>query len=115
MRFTELAATAALTATFSIATVGFVTIPPAHADTLTTAESAYVQQYGAAVCGALDKYHTISGVVGVVKGVVNSGFSPAEAVDVVNASVATQCPRNWALLQQTGAYFREQQKGGQLV
>lgn len=100
-----------LVAAWAIPMAGLVTIPPAHADTLTTAESAYVQQYGAAVCQALDKYHTISGVVGVVKGVVNSGFTAEQAVDVVNASVALYCDRNWALLQQTGTYFRNQAKG----
>lgn len=88
--------------------------PVAHADTLTPTESAYVQAYGGDVCAALDRFHTISGVVSVVKGVVNSGFTAEQSVDVVNAAVATTCPSNWPLLQQTGQYFREQQKG-QLV
>lgn len=115
MRFTELAATAALTATLSIPTVAFFTIPPAHADTLTTAESNFVVQYGeTVVCPTIAKYPSIGGVIGVVKGVMDQGFSAAEAVEITNASVATYCPEHWKLLQDTGAYFRAQQKG-QLV
>lgn len=104
---------ASLPIAFMIPVVAFFQ-PVARADTLTPSESAYVQAYGGDVCAALDKYHTISGVVSVVKGVVNSGFTAEQAVDVVNAAVATQCDRNWPLLQQTGAYFRGQ-KRGQLV
>jgi len=103
-------ATFSLTGTLMIPVVAFFQ-PVARADTLTPTESAYVQAYGGDVCAALDKYHTISGVVSVVKGVVNSGFTAAESVDIVNASVARYCDRNWPLLQQTGAYFRDQNKG----
>jgi hypothetical protein len=99
-----------LSAVWLIPVVGFFQ-PVARADTLTPTESAYVQAYGGDVCAALDKFHTISGVVSVVKGVVNSGFTPDQAVTVVNVAVATYCPANWALPQQTGAYFRDQQKG----
>jgi len=106
-------ATVSLTGALMIPVVAFFQ-PVAHADTLTPTESAYVQAYGGDVCSSLDKYHTISGVVSVVKGVVNSGFTAEQAVDVVNAAVATTCPRNWPLLQQTGSYFRGQ-KRGQLV
>ncbi len=116
MRFTELAATAALTATLSIPTVAFFTIPPAHADSLTTAESNFVVQYGeTVVCPTIAKYPSIGGVIGVVKGVMDQGFTPKEAVDITNASVAMYCPTHWKLLQQTGQYFRDQAKGGQSV
>lgn len=103
-------ATVSLTGTLMIPVVAFFQ-PVARADTLTPVESAYVQAYGSDVCAALDTHHTISGVVSVVKGVVNSGFTAEQAVDVVNAAVATTCPRNWPLLQQTGAYFRDQNTG----
>lgn len=115
-RFGHAAAIATLTGTLMIPVVAFFTIPPAHADTLTTAESNFVVQYGeTVVCPAIAKYHSIGGVIGVVKGVMDQGFTPKEAVDITNASVAMYCPTHWKLLQQTGQYFRDQQKGGQLV
>jgi hypothetical protein len=86
------------------------TIAPAHADSdLTHVQIAYIQAYGAgAICPVLDSHHTIPGVVGVMKGVMQDGFTAGEAVAVVNAAVATYCDRNWPLLQSVGAYFRAQ-------
>lgn len=108
-------AIAALTGTLMIPVIGFFNIPAAHADSLSAKESAYVIAYGAgAICPTLDKNHSIPGVVGVVEGVMSDGFSAESAVNIVNASVANFCDRNWPLLQQTGAYFRGQ-KRGQLV
>ena len=109
-------AIAALTGTLMIPVVGFFNIPAAQADSLLSAkEYGFVTEYGASViCPAVAKYHSINGVVGVVKGVMDQGFSAAEAVEITNVSVATYCPEHWKLLQDTGAYFRAQQKG-QLV
>ena len=108
-------AIAALTGTLMIPVVGFFNIPAAHADSLTAKEYSFVTEYGASVvCPTIGKYPSIGGVVGVVKGVMDQGFSAAEAVEITNASVATYCPEHWKLLQDTGAYFRAQQKG-QLV
>ena len=108
-------AIAALTGTLMIPVVGFFNIPAAQADSLSAKEYGFVTEYGASViCPAVAKYHSINGVVGVVKGVMDQGFSAAEAVEITNVSVATYCPEHWKLLQDTGAYFRAQQKG-QLV
>lgn len=85
---------------FMIPVVAFFQ-PVARADTLTPTESAYVQAYGGDVCSSLDKYHTVAGVIGAVRGVVNSGFTSAEAARVVVASVITYCPRNTQLLRDT--------------
>jgi len=109
-------AIATLTGTLMIPVVGFFNIPAAQADSLTAKESAYVIAYGAgAICPTLDKNHSIPGVVGVVEGVMSDGFSAESAVNIVNASVANFCDRNWELLQRTGAAFRAADKGGQLV
>ena len=106
-----------LVAAWAIPMAGLVTIPPAHADSLTTAESNFVVQYGeTVVCPTIAKYPSIGGVIGVVKGVMDQGFTPKEAVDITNASVAMYCPKWYPLLQKTGAYFREQaQDKGRLV
>lgn len=109
-------AIAALTGTLMIPVVGFFNIPAAHADSLTAKEYSFVTEYGQSViCPTVAKYHSIGGVVGVVKGVMDQGFTPKEAVDITNASVAMYCPTHWKLLQQTGQYFRDQAKGGQRV
>ena len=109
-------AIAALTGTLMIPVVGFFNIPAAQADSLSAKEYSFVTEYGASViCPAVAKYPSIGGVIGVVKGVMDQGVTPKEAVDITNASVAMYCPERWALLQQTGAYFRNQAKGGRLV
>lgn len=107
-----LTAIAALTGTLMIPVVGFFNIPAAHADSLTAKEYSFVTEYGASViCPAVAKYHSIGGVVGVVKGVMDQGFTAKEAVEITNASVANYCPEHWKLLQDTGAYFRAQDRG----
>ncbi|MCT7364027.1 hypothetical protein [Mycolicibacterium llatzerense] len=107
-----LTAIAALTGTLMIPVVGFFNIPAAHADSLTAKEYSFVTEYGQSViCPTVAKYHSINGVVGVAKGVMDQGFSAAEAVEITNASVATYCPEHWKLLQDTGAYFRAQDRG----
>ena len=108
-------AIAALTGTLMIPVVGFFNIPAAQADSLSAKEYSFVTEYGASViCPTVAKYHSINGVVGVVKGVMDQGFTAEEAVTVVNYSVATYCNQFWTLLQQTGAAFRSS-NGGQLV
>lgn len=76
---------------------------PAKADgVLDSSEADYVLMYGdGAVCPVIDKYGA-KGVVGVMKGVMNDGFTPDSAVDIINESVQEFCPRNWPLLVAIG-------------
>lgn len=105
-------AIAALTGTLMIPVVGFFNIPAAHADSLTAKEYSFVTEYGQSViCPTVAKYPSIGGVIGVVKGVIDQGFSAEEAVTVVNYSVATYCNEWYPLLTKTGEYFRNQSKG----
>ena len=114
-RFTDAVAIATLTGALMIPVAGFFTIPAAHADSLSAKESAYVLAYGAgAICQFITGHHTINGVVSVVKGIVEDGFSATEAVDITNAAVAKYCPSNWPLLVETGKAFRTAE-GGQRV
>ena len=107
-----ISAIAALTGTLMIPVVGFFNIPAAHADSLSAKEYSFVTEYGASViCPAVAKYHSINGVVGVVKGVMDQGFPAESAVTVVNYSVATFCSEWYPLLTKTGEYFRNQSKG----
>jgi hypothetical protein len=83
---------------------------PAKADgTLDSGEAAFVAKYGSsAVCATLDDYPSPAGVVGVAEGVVWAGWDADSAVDIVNASVATYCPRYWPLLQAVGRAARQE-------
>jgi len=107
-------AIATLTGTLMIPVWGFFQ-PVAHADSLSAKEYIFVTEYGASViCPTVAKYHSIGGVVGVVKGVMDQGFTAEEAVTVVNYSVATYCSSLYPLLTKTGEYFRNQ-AGGRAV
>jgi hypothetical protein len=77
---------------------------PARADGfLDDDEAAYVDLFGRrAVCPTLDQYHSTSGVLGVTEVIVGDGFTPDNAIDIVNASVWLYCPRNWPLLVAVG-------------
>jgi len=80
---------------------------------ISNAEFAYIQAYGAgAVCPTIDEYPTPGGVMGVMQGIVQDGFTPDSAVDIINASVQQYCPSHWPLLQAIGAAARgETHKG----
>lgn len=97
-----------------IVTGGFLTAgivfaaAPAKADgTLDSSEADYVLTYGAgAICPVIDEYHSVSGVAGVMRGIMSDGFAGDSAVDIINAAVDTYCPRNWPLLVSIGKAAR---------
>ena len=61
----------------------------------------YAATYGAgAVCPVLDDHHTVNGVLGVLRGIQNDGFSEYESGQIVGMSVAEYCPRNRPLLRE---------------
>lgn len=77
--------------------------PPARADgTLDPDEARYVTRYHSAVCGTLDVYPTKAGVLGVMSAIVDDGYKPDSAVDIINASVDVYCHDHWALLVSIG-------------
>lgn len=70
-------------------------------------EFAYIQTYGAgAVCKTISTFPNEGGVMGVAAGIVDDGFNPDAAVDIINASVSAYCPQHWPLLQAIGAESR---------
>ena len=87
-----------------IAATGLAYASDAHADGyLSSTEAAYVDRYGAgAVCPVIDEYPSAAGVLGVTRGIMEDGFTADNAVDIINASVSTYCPRNWPLLVAIG-------------
>ncbi len=74
---------------------------------LSDSEYAYVEAYGAgAVCPTIAAYPSTAGVMGVASAIMQDGFTADSSVDIINASVATYCPRYWPLLQSIGAEAR---------
>lgn len=80
---------------------------PAKADGyLSPDEEVFVSLYGeAAVCHTITEYRT-PGVLGALEVIVDQGFTPEDAVDIVNASVESFCPENWSLLVAIGKAAR---------
>jgi hypothetical protein len=63
-------------------------------------EKVFVELYGEpAVCATLTEYRSLSGVMGVAEVIVDRGFTPDAAVDIINASVEVYCPQHWPLLE----------------
>lgn len=91
--------------------VGWAT--DARADgVISDTEAAYINMYGAgAVCTTISEYPSEPGVYGVLAAIMEDGFTPDSAADIVNASVATYCPRHWSLLQAVGAKARGETGG----
>jgi hypothetical protein len=83
-------------------------IGEAHADgVISDTEYAYINTYGAgAVCPTIDEFPTEAGVMGVMAGIAEDGFTGDSAVDIINESVSSYCPRHWPLLQAIGAKAR---------
>ena len=81
---------------------------PARADGfLDDAEIDYAATYGQyAICPVIDEYHTTDGVMGVARAIINDGFAPDAAVDIINVAVQEFCPRNFPLLQAIGRAAR---------
>lgn len=92
----------------SFLTAGAVMLAsPARADGwLDDDELVFVELHGQSICSVIDTYHSLSGVTDVAEAIVDEGFSPDSAVDIVNASVQGFCMRNWPLLQAVGRAYR---------
>lgn len=76
---------------------------PAKADGyIDDTEADYISVYAGAICTAIDSRHTTAGVLRIGEVIVADGFAPDSAVDIINGSVQTECPRNWPLLVSIG-------------
>ena len=91
-----------------LAATGLFWAGQARADgVISDAEYAYIQAYGAtAVCPVISAFPSEAGVMGVMQGIADDGFTYDAAVDIINASVSEFCPRHWSLLQRIGAEAR---------
>lgn len=83
---------------------------------LSDAEAAYVHTFGAsAICPTIAAYPSVPGVLGVAQAIIDDGWSPDSAADIVNAAVGQYCPRFWPLLVAIGNAARADQTAGYLV
>ena len=74
---------------------------------LNATEAGYVHDYGRLiVCAPLSGTPAPATVIAVTKAVMQDGFAPDNAVDIVNASVLAYCDEHWPLLQRVGAMAR---------
>ncbi|MGB0972378.1 MAG: hypothetical protein ACPGVG_15675 [Mycobacterium sp.] len=96
----------------AIAALTFAGAGTARADgVLTDAEAAYVITYGpTAICPVIAKYPSVGGVMGVAEALMNEGWPPDSAVDIINSSVAEYCPRFFPLLTAIGNAARNDQQ-----
>ena len=65
-------------------------------------EADYADRWGHRICAVLDADTTENSLWGIAAVIMGDGHSAAAAADIVNASVATQCPRNWPFLVAVG-------------
>ena len=93
-----------------VGTICVATAAVARADGyLNEDEQVFVELYGEdAVCATLTEYRSMAGVMGIAEVIVEEGFTPDGAVDILNASVQAYCPQHWPLLQAIGKAARAQ-------
>ena len=98
----------AFSAGLVVGTICVATAAVARADGfLDEDEQVFVELYGAdAVCPTITEYRSLAGVMGVAEVIVDRGFAPDAAVDIINASVQAYCPQHWPLLQAVGKAAR---------
>jgi hypothetical protein len=68
----------------------------------------YASDRGQIVCRVLDEYPSVSGLIGVMQGISEDGFSYFEAGQVTALSVYSFCPRHSDLLEQFVAIYGEE-------
>ena len=69
-------------------------------------EQVYADAYGGAICQVLDEHYSLAGVVGIYDVIVEQGYAPDSAVDIINVAVHEHCPDNWRLLVAIGRAAR---------
>lgn len=74
-------------------------------------EEVYAIAWAPDICNVIDNRPNLRGVINVAQMVIADGWRPDEAVDIVNASVASTCPEHWPLLVAVGRAARGENGG----
>lgn len=82
----------------------FASAPKAKAD-IDPVSVAYAARYSDAVCGTLDAYPSVSGLLGVMQAILEDGLTSFQAGEVVTLSVAEACPWHTPLLRRFIAIY----------
>ena len=72
----------------------------AHADPIDWTTATYAAKSANAVCETLTVYPTQAGVLGVMQGIGEDGFTVGQSAQIVVIAVQSSCPRFWPLLQE---------------
>ena len=75
---------------------------PVKAD---TAVQVYADRYAGAVCNVLDEYPTFDGIIGIGTAIVEDGFTPRQAGQVMGIAVLEVCPRHTGLMNDFVNYY----------
>jgi hypothetical protein len=89
--------------------IAFILAPTARADgTIDYREWRYITQAGAGglICVALTINPSVETAYGLVGAVMEDGFAPDSAADIVNRSVTDFCPQHWGLISKAGRQAR---------
>ena len=88
--------------------IALLAMPTARADDrLQPNEVEYMAQYGNDLCLAIEGDPTPQNVFHIGEDIINDGFDPESAADIINYTVAIYCP-NWGpLLDETSRVYGE--------
>jgi hypothetical protein len=80
--------------------IGSSALFKAHADPIDWTTATYAAKSATAVCETLTVYPTQAGVLGVMQGIQEDGFTTGQAAQIVVIAVQSSCPRFWPLLEE---------------
>jgi hypothetical protein len=79
--------------------VFFLSTPQAKAEPIDPVAVAYAAHYADAVCGTLDDFPNLNGILGLISAIRDDGLTSGQAGAAIGLSVAEACPRHEPLLQ----------------
>lgn len=68
----------------------------------------YTATYGGAACQVLDEYNSVGGLIGVMQGVMEDGWTAFESGQIVGLAVYEICPRHVDLIERFQAIYGQQ-------
>ena len=72
--------------------------PHAKADVPSDAAIEYASEYGGLICQVLDEHASVPGLMGVMQGVYEDGWTPYEAGQITGLSIYAFCPEHSVLI-----------------
>jgi hypothetical protein len=79
--------------------VFFLSTPQAKAEPIDPVAVAYAAHYADAVCGTLDDFPNLNGILGLISAIRDDGLTAGQAGAAIGLSVAEVCPRHEPILE----------------